>query len=156
MDPLVVSWGYDALFPSASQFLDYHQMQGTRDFSAFLTVPHAIQFMKENNWEQVAAYYRKMTKENAAELCKMLNAKPIAPVNDDFTLQMYSAEIKTSEPEKLHQHFFDEYSIEIPVMRQDDKVYLRYSLNAFNSQNDLDQLFSSIQKIKTKTKLIEK
>lgn len=155
IDPLVVSWGYDALFPSHSQFLDYHQTQGTRDFSAFLTVPHAIQFMKKNNWEEVAAHYRKMTQNNAGELCKILNAKPIAPLDDDFVLQMYSAEIKTSQPEKLHQHFFDEYSIEIPVMRQDDKVYLRYSLNAFNSQEDLDKLFDAMQQIKQKTNLIE-
>jgi len=154
-DPLVVSWGYNALYPSQSQFLDYHQMQGTRDFSAFLTVPWALQFMKENNWQEVAAHYRKMTQNNATELCKLLNAKPIAPVNDDFTLQMYSAEIKTSQPEKLHQYFFDEYKIEIPVMRQENKVYLRYSLNAFNTQEDLDKLFGSIEKIKSNTSLIE-
>lgn len=154
-DPLVVSWGYNALFPSQSKFLDYHQMQGTRDFSAFLTVPRALQFMEENNWEEVAAHYRKMTQGNASELCRLLNAKPIAPVNDEFTLQMYSAEIKTSQPEKLHQYFFDEFKIEIPVMRQDDKVYLRYSLNAFNRQDDLDRLFDSIGKIKSNTNLIE-
>jgi isopenicillin-N epimerase len=34
-DPLVVSWGYDSAAPSHSRFLDYHQMQGTRDYSAF-------------------------------------------------------------------------------------------------------------------------
>lgn len=155
IDPLVVSWGYDALFPSNSPFLDYHQMQGTRDFSAFLTVPHAIRFMKENNWEEIAAYYRKMTQDNAEELCQLLNTKPIAPVKDDFTLQMFSAEINTSRPEELHQHFFNDYSIEIPVMRQDDKVYLRYSLNAFNSQEDLNKLFDSIRKIKATTNLIQ-
>lgn len=155
IDPLVVSWGYDALFPSHSQFLDYHQAQGTRDFSAFLTVPPAIQFMKDNNWNEVSAYYRKMTKENSTELLHLLNAPPIAPINDDFYGQMYSAEIKTPEPEKLHQHFFDEYSIEIPVMRQDDKIYLRYSLNAFNSQEDLDKLFTVIKKIKANTNLIQ-
>lgn len=155
IDPLVVSWGYDTLFPSSSQFLDYHQTQGTRDFSAFLTVPHAIQFMKEHNWEEVSAYYRKMTIGHAAGFCELLGSNPIAPVNEDFTLQMYSAEIKTSQPEKLHQHFFDEYAIQIPVMRQDDKVYLRYSLNAFNSEEDLDRLFEAIQQIKRKTNLIE-
>lgn len=154
-DPLVISWGYNTLYPSQSQFLDYHQMQGARDFSAFLTVPHAIQFMKENNWNEVAEHYRKMAQQNAPELCRILNAKPIAPANDDFTVQMYSAEIKTSQPEKLHQHFFDEYKIEIPVMHQDGKVYLRYSLNAFNTQDDLDKLFDSIQKIKSNTNLIE-
>ena len=55
IDPLVVSWGYNALFPSDSQFLDYHQMNGTRDYSAFLTIPAAIEFMREHNWEKVAA-----------------------------------------------------------------------------------------------------
>ncbi|NCU02515.1 MAG: aminotransferase class V-fold PLP-dependent enzyme, partial [Chitinophagaceae bacterium] len=64
-DPLIVSWGYNALFPSHSQFLDYHQMQGTRDFSAFLTIPDAIAFMEKYDWVNVAAHYRKMTQDNA-------------------------------------------------------------------------------------------
>lgn len=154
-DPLVVSWGYNGLFPSHSQFLDYHQQQGTRDFSAFLTIPDAIQFMDQHNWKEVSKHYRKMVQENADSFCKLLDAKPIAPVNDDFILQLYSARIKTTEPEKLHDHFFTEYKIQIPVMRQNDKVFLRYSLNAFNTQEDLDKLFDAIASIKKKTNLIE-
>jgi isopenicillin-N epimerase len=154
-DPLVVSWGYNALFPSHSQFLDYHQLQGTRDFSAFLTIPDAIQFMKENNWPRVAKHYQQMVQDNAPAFCELLDAKPIAPVNDDFILQLYSAEIKTKEPEKLHDHFFNEYKIQIPVMRQNDKVYLRYSLNALNTQADLDKLFDAVKDIRKKTSLIE-
>jgi isopenicillin-N epimerase len=68
---------------------------------------------------------------------------------------MYSAAIKTKEPERLHDHFFTEYKIEIPVMRQDREVYLRYSLNAFNTQEDLDKLFAAITSIKKQTNLIE-
>jgi len=154
-DPLVVSWGYKALFPSHSQFLDYHQLQGTRDFSAFLTIPDAIQFMNEHNWSDVSKHYREMVQVNAEQFCKLLDAEPISPVNDDFVLQMYSARIKTKEPEKLHDHFFSEYKIQIPVMRHDDKVYLRYSLNAFNKQEDLDKLFDALKDIKKKTNLIE-
>jgi isopenicillin-N epimerase len=154
-DPLVVSWGYNALFPSSSRFLDYHQQQGTRDFSAFLTIPDAIAFMKENHWPEVATHFRKMTQDNAAAFCELLHTTPIAPVNDDFIGQLYSAEIKTTEPEKLHDHFFNEYRIQIPVMRQNDKVYLRYSLNAFNTQQDLDKLFDAVNKIRSTTNLIE-
>lgn len=154
-DPLVISWGYQALFPSQSQFLDYHQMIGTRDFSAFLCVPHTIDFMQKNNWENVSADCRKIVKHNAPELCDLLNTKPIAPLTNDFTLQMYSALIKTTAPEKLHDHFFNEYKIQIPVMRQNDKVYLRYSINAMNTQKDLDKLFDAILDIKSKTTLIE-
>ncbi len=82
------------------------------------------------------------------------DAAPLAPVTDDFILQLFSAEIKTTEPEKLHRHFFDTYKIEIPVMRHGDEVYLRYSINAFNSQQDLDKLFAAIQEIKNETNLI--
>lgn len=154
-DPLIISWGYESLFPSHSQFLDYHQMNGTRDFSAFLTVPHAIKFMEENNWEKVSANSRKLVKENAPELCKILGTTPISPLTDDFVLQLFSAPIKTSQPEKLKQHLYENYKIEIPVMRQNEDVYLRYSINAFNTQADLDKLFSSIKKIKAETNLIE-
>jgi isopenicillin-N epimerase len=155
IDPLIISWGYKALFPSDSLFLDYHQMNGSRDYTAFLTIPAAITFMQEHNWEQVAADCRELVKANAPAFCELLEARPLSPVNDDFIVQMYSAGIKTTEPEKLHRHFFDSYKIEIPVMRQEDKVYLRYSINGFNSQDDLDKLFTAIREIKKETNLIE-
>ena len=155
IDPLVVSWGYNALFPSHSTFLDYHQMNGTRDYSAFLTIPAAIEFMQQHNWPQVAADCRKLVQENAPAFCQLLGATPLAPIHDDFILQLFSAEIKTNEPEKLHSHFFDNYKIEIPVMRHGDKVYLRYSINAFNSQQDLDKLCDAVKEIKSKTDLID-
>lgn len=154
IDPLVVSWGYHALLPSHSTFLDYHQMNGTRDYSAFLTIPAAIEFMQQHNWLQVSAGCRKLVQQNAPAFCELLDATPLAPIHDDFILQLFSAKIKTTEPEKLYRHFFDNYKIEIPVMRHGDKVYLRYSINAFNSQQDLDTLFAAIKEIKSKTDLI--
>ena len=155
LDPLIVSWGYNAMFPSPSKFLDYHQMQGTRDFSAFLTIPDAIEFMQKHNWESVTADCRKLTQHNAPAFCELLKAKPLAPVTDDFIAQLYSTEIKTSEPEKLKAHLMNDYKIQVPVMRHGDKVYLRYSINAFNKQEDLDKLAEAIKIIKQKTNLIE-
>ena len=154
IDPLVISWGYKALFPSASTFLEYHQFNGTRDFSAFLTIPTAIDFMKEHQWEKVAADCRKLVKDNAATLFEVTGGQALAPLTDDFILQLLSAEIKTSEPEKLHDLLFEKYKIQVPVMRHGDKVYLSYSINAFNEQADLDKLFSAITDIK-KTGLIQ-
>ncbi|MBP9105051.1 MAG: aminotransferase class V-fold PLP-dependent enzyme [Chitinophagaceae bacterium] len=154
IDPLIISWGYDAMFPSDSQFIDYHQMNGSRDLSAFLSIPTAIDFMQQHDWKTVAASCRKLVQENIEPFCKLLGASPLSPVNDDFSLQLFSAEIKTTEPEQLHDLFFEKYKIQIPVMRHGDKVYLRYSINAFNNQNDMDTLFSAIKDIKNTTKLI--
>ena len=155
IDPLVISWGYNAMFPSGSPFLDYHQTNGTRDYSAFLTIPAAIQFMNQHNWEKVSANSRQLVQVNALALCDLLNTTPLAPITDDFILQLFSAPIKTREPEKLQRHFFDMHKIEVPVMRHKDNVYLRYSINAFNSQEDLDKLFAAITAIKKETGLIE-
>lgn len=154
-DPLIISWGYNSAAPSESQFLDYHQLQGTRDFSAFLTTPDAINFMKQHDWKSVANSCKNLTQLNAPELCKLLNTQPLAPITNDFIAQLYSAEIKTAEPEKLKSHLYDVYKIEIPVTPHEGKVYLRYSINAFNTQKNLDTLFDAILKIKKHTSLIE-
>lgn len=154
LDPLIVSWGYNAMFPSSSQFLDYHQMQGTRDFSAFLTIPKAIDFMKEYNWWEVAKDCRDLVKKNAEKFCEILGTTPLCPITDEWLGQMFSIPILTSEPEKLQRHLFVNYKIEIPVMRHDNNTYLRYSINAFNSQEDLDRLYNALKEIIETTDLI--
>ncbi len=146
-DPLIVSWGYKSEFPSASLFLDYHQMQGTRDFSAFLTVPKVIDFLKENKWEEVAAGCRKLVQQNAQRFCDLLGTKPLCPISDEFLGQMFSIPIKPLSPERLQRYLFQTYNIEIPIMRHGKDVYLRYSINAFNRQGDLDKLFVALKEI---------
>lgn len=154
-DPLVISWGFNSSAPSHSRFLDYHQTQGTRDFSAFLTIPTVIEFMHGNNWSEVAKECRELVQSNAIPFCELLNSKPLAPITDDFILQLFSIPIKTSEPETLKALLFNQYKIEIPVMRHGENVYLRYSIQAFNTQQDLDILRDAIKDIIKTTNLIK-
>ena len=146
-DPLLISWGYDSASPSHSQFLDYHQLQGTRDYSAFLTIPAAINFMQQNNWNEVSKECRMITQQNAERFCRLLNAEPLAPVNDDFILQLYSIPIKPRLRQNCRIYCMKTYKIQIPVMVHEDKVYLRYSIQAFNSNEDLDTLFVALKEI---------
>ncbi len=146
-DPLVVSWGYESAYPSHSQFLDYHQAQGTRDFSAFLTVPKAIEFLKENNWIKVAAECRELARKNYVRFCDLLGSKPLCPVTDEFLGQMCSISIKTAQPEKLQRLLFEKYKIEIPVMKHADYVFIRYSIQGYNIQQDLDFLYTALEEI---------
>ena len=154
-DPLVISWGYESAAPSHSKFLDYHQLQGTRDFSAFLTVPKAIEFMNENNWQQVSADCRQIVRNNYERFCDLLGSAPLCPVNDDFLGQMCSIPIKTNEPEKLQRHLFEKYRIEVPIMRHENYTFLRFSIQAFNSQYDLDKLYSALTEIISKTDFLQ-
>lgn len=128
-------------------FLDHHQMNGTRDFSAFLTVPDCIDFMQQHNWETVSARCRSMVRENAPRFHELLGTAPISPLNEEWLGQMVSIPIRTTAPEILQRRLFSEYRIEIPVMRQGSDVYLRYSLNGFNTLEDLDALFHALTEL---------
>ncbi|MBL0342695.1 MAG: aminotransferase class V-fold PLP-dependent enzyme [Bacteroidetes bacterium] len=155
LDPLIISWGYESDNPSASRFIDYHQFNGTRDFSAYLTIPKAIEFMNENNWDDVRSKCRKLVNENAVRFCDLLGTQPISPITDEFLGQLFSIPILTSEPEQLYKLLFNKYKIEIPVTRGNGRFYLRYSINAFNSQADLDTLYSALSEIISATSLLQ-
>jgi len=149
MEPLVVSWGYQAAKPSHSKFLDHYQMIGTRDFSAFLTVPACIDFMRAYDWPAVARECRTLLLKNAGRFMDLLEAEPLSPLTEEWVGQMLSIPIRTTDPEGLQRRLFTEHHIEVPIMRQASDVYLRYSIQAFNTQEDLDCLYEGIQKNKT-------
>jgi len=144
MEPLVVSWGYQAAKPSHSRFLDHFEMIGTRDFSAFLTVPACIDFMREHDWPSVSRACRKMVVDNAGRFLELLGAEPLSPLTEEWVGQMLSIPIRTNDPEGLQRRLFTQHRIEVPLMRQASEVYLRYSIQAFNTQEDLDRLHEAL------------
>ncbi len=154
LDPIIISWGYKALFPTDAPFIDHFQFNGTRDYSAFLCTQAAIDFMNEHDWNSVSASCRKLVLENAPKLLELLGTEAISPISDDFMVQMFAAEIKTTEPEKLYRHIVDTYKIEIPISRHGSKNYIRYSINGFNEQSDLDKLFNALEDIKKHSSFI--
>lgn len=154
VDPLIVGWGYQSETPSNSRFLDYHQHQGTRDISAFLTAPAAIQFLKENNWTQKSAESKKLILENYQRFCDLLGTQPICPITSEFLGQMCSIPIQTNNPVALKDMLYQKYKIEIPVMKIGHGIFIRISLNAYNTPNDLEILHAALTSIKNETDLI--
>ncbi|RZJ33680.1 MAG: aminotransferase class V-fold PLP-dependent enzyme [Flavobacterium sp.] len=154
INPLVVSWGYDNAMPGSNRFLDYHEQQGTRDISTFLTAPAALKFMNENNWTDVAASCRDLVLKNYKRFCDLVGTVPVCPVTEEFLGQMCSIPINTDQPAALKELLFDKYKIEVPVMHLNGQNYLRFSVQAYNSQEDLDILYSAIKDILQTTSLI--
>jgi isopenicillin-N epimerase len=154
LDPLVVSWGYESLFPSESRFLDYHEYQGTNDHSAYLCTPKVIAFLKENNWKEKYAASRKLVFDNYQRFCDLLQTQPICPITSEFLAQMASIPVCTEQPIELKEVLYNQYKIQVPVMPLNGKVYLRYSMNMYNTQADLDVLYSALEDILNTTDLI--
>jgi isopenicillin-N epimerase len=109
--------------------------------------------MEEHQWPQIAKICRALVQKNVDRFCTLLGTSPISPISEDFLGQMASIPIPTSDPEKLKQHLFNTYKIEVPVMRQDQHIFLRYSINAFNKAEDLDKLYDALKETAERTSL---
>lgn len=146
-DPVIISWGYDADVPGKSKFLDYHQLQGTRDYSAFLTVPASIEFMQTHDWWTVSDQCKQLLRANYQRLCDVFGRQPLCPITDEFLGQIASVPVPIDDPMPLKQALFTRYNIEIPVFKLRDQVYLRLSTQAYVSQEDIDYLIDALEEI---------
>lgn len=154
IDPLVVSWGYESLFLSDSQFLDYHEYQGTNNHSAYLCTPKVIEFLEENSWREKSKACRKIVLDNYQRFCDLLGTQPICPISEEFLGQMASIPIRTEKPMELKELLYSKYKIQIPIMPLNGNIYMRYSINVYNSQDDLEVLYQAITDIIKTTDLI--
>lgn len=145
VDPLLISWGYESDKPSHSQFIDYHETAGTRDFSAFLAVPSAIDFMEQHDWNSKRMSCQQKTIYWAERLKATFGFEPIAPIDSTFIGQMFSMPIKTDDPVRLKEVLFNRFGIEVPVFLNHKDVFIRFSYQVFNTDDEMEQLLNVLQ-----------
>jgi len=143
LEPLVVSWGWESDTPSHSQFLDYHQYQGTNDISAYLTVPKAISFLNQHNWEEVRGYCHEQIIETRNILIQTLGAEPIC--SDADLGQMTSLKINVDDADQLYR-FLKTNNIEVPIFSWNGQNLLRVSFQCYNSMKDISSLNKFLSK----------
>ena len=145
IDPLVVSWGYKSDTPSHSKFLDYHQWQGTNDYSAYLTMPEIIKFLKKYNWKNVAKKCRENNLTAREMLNNFLSKEPIS--DDKFIGQMSSIDFECKDIMAFRMRLFKEFKIQVPIFEWENKTFLRISMQAYNDINDIDKLIFALKKV---------
>jgi isopenicillin-N epimerase len=155
LDPLIISWGYRSDNPGDSRFFDYHQFNGTRDFSAFLTVPACLKFRMDHNWDEQIALCKEIVLKYVPIFANALGTHPLAPADQQFYGQLCSTPIRTPDTAKLQRLLFEKYKIEIPVMTHGDNKFIRFSYQPFNTESELDHLLYVLEELKTKTDLIQ-
>ncbi len=146
IEPLVISWGYQSDHPGPSQLVDYVEMQGTRDVSAFLAVPDAINYLESHHWDAVRAWCHANLEQTVQEIARMAGKAPISPLSSVWFSQMASAPLPDSvDPVQLHQRLYDEYHIEIPVMNWNGHKLTRISFQAYNTPEDARALVAALK-----------
>jgi isopenicillin-N epimerase len=144
LEPLVVSWGWESERPGASPFLDHHQWWGTKDPAAYLSVPAAIQFQRDHNWPAVRAACHRLGQETLRRLSQLTGLPSLYPPTATFFRQMFTAPLPASDLETLQARLYQEYRVEVPILRWQERTLLRVSLQGYNTHRDADTLISAL------------
>ncbi len=142
VEPLVVSWGWRPEKPGPSRFVQEQEWQGTREIAAYLAVPAAIQFMQEHDWERVRAECHALACYVQERIGALTGLAPLSP--PDWFAQMVSVPLPPCDAEWVKTRLYDEFHIEVPIVRWNGREFVRVSVQGYNPQADLDALASAL------------
>jgi len=146
--PLVVSWGYESEKPGPSQFIDYHEWQGTRDLSAFLSVPAAIEFQALHDWRAVRRRCHALASQTRARINTLTDLPAICPDSPEWYGQMFVALLPAGvATEGLKARLYEEYHIEVPLHRWNNQPLIRVSFQVYNDTADTDALLMALREL---------
>jgi isopenicillin-N epimerase len=147
IEPLIVSWGYNPTLETTtgSRFIDLLQWTGTRDPAAALTIPAAIRFMQEHDWDTVRRECHQLLREALERISDLTGMVPPCPLDSDFYAQMGVAPLPLCDLKVLKARLYDDYRIEVPVIQWQDKQFIRISVQGYNTRADLDALVEALK-----------
>ena len=145
MSPVIYSWGEDGDDPEKSRFLQDFQWQGTRDMSAFLSIPFTIDYFDKNilpnqNACRKLNYYTFM---NFKEIFKTISIVD----NKEWIGQMISYPLPKNTNENIKLILLMDYKIEIPIFKWKNQTFIRSSTHVYNEKKDIDYLMSALKTI---------
>jgi isopenicillin-N epimerase len=150
--PLVVSWGYEPEVPGASPFIDQQEWVGTRDVSAFLSVPAAIKFQEKHDWNKVRDVCHELVRHAQGSICEITGLAPLHPDAESWYCQMASAPLPAdTDLTRLKSRLYDEYRIEVPVMEWNGMKLIRISVQGYNTKREVDKLCRALSNLLPRT-----
>jgi isopenicillin-N epimerase len=144
LDPLIISWGYEADVPGPSRFLDHLERTGTQDPAAYLTVPAAIAFQREHDWPRVRAACHLLARDARERIAALTGLPQIAPDSVEWWVQMCTCPLPPIDGARLKERLWDDYQVEIPVSARNGRASVRVSIQAYNRPEDVDRLLEAL------------
>jgi isopenicillin-N epimerase len=144
LDPLIISWGYEADNPGPSRFLDHLERTGTQDPAAYLSVPAAIAFQREHDWPRVRAACHLLARDARERIAALTGLPQIAPDSAEWWMQMCTCPLPPIDGMRLKERLWDDYQVEIPVSSRNGRASVRVSIQAYNDQEDVNRLMEAL------------
>ena len=119
--------------------------QGTRDISAYLAVPAAIQFMEEHHWPDVQAECHRLVCHVRREIAALTGLPPVTPDEPEWFAQMAICALPRCDGSTLHRRLYDEFMIEVPITSYGEQRFVRVSVQGYNTPEDMNALAEALK-----------
>ena len=146
MQPLVISWGWESVAPSSSQFVDHHEWQGTRDLSPFLALRAAIEFRRSVDWEADARRCHELVLSARRRIDERTGLAAISPDDGGWIAQMAAIRLPDrTDVVDLQRRLRERHRVEVPMHRWADQPLVRVSCAAHTTTSDIDALIVALE-----------
>jgi isopenicillin-N epimerase len=147
LEPLVVSWGYEPRDPGPSRFLDEQGRVGTLDISGYLSVPAAIAFQRAHDWPLVRARCHELARYARQTIGELFpGLEPVCVDSPTWYAQMATIPLPPCDPAALKVRLYDEHRIEVPIVTWRGRQFVRVSVQAYNTREDVDALVRALDR----------
>ena len=152
LEPLIISHGwlpnnYKSLQKGDfgnNRFIDSFEVQGTRDPASWLAVLDAIKFINNKNYSKAFNYSSKLAYETATKITK-LTKMPLLAKKKFLAPQMISIPIPDCNIYKIKQQLLKKFNIEIPIIRWNNRFFVRISIQIYNTKEDANKLIEALK-----------
>ena len=147
IEPLIVSWGFDESPQTPKNFVNIVEMNGTRDIAAFLAVADAVAFQREHNWPAIQAACHLLAAKARHDIMQLYDLPALYPDSTEWYAQMGTAPLPAdADVSTLAAQLFQDYRIEVPIVTWQGHHLVRFSLQAYNSEEDIDRLVRALKR----------
>lgn len=145
LHPTVISWGLGN--GMAAEF----DLLGTRDPSAVLAAPVAIEMMREWGFDAICAYNHDLAMSGAALLADRWGTAFLTPdsmIGTMATVRLPAAAGSTvADACRMRELLWNEERIEVPVFADDAGLTVRISAQVYNGLDDIQQLAEAVVRL---------
>jgi isopenicillin-N epimerase len=117
---------------------------GTRDSSAYLAVPVAIELLERVGPDRFRARTHFLARYARDRLVKLVGIEPHVPDSEQWYGSMASVPLPPGDARVLQMELWQKHGIEVPVVEHNGERSIRVSCHLYNDRSDIDRLVEGL------------